>query len=67
MVKKRRGNIPSGRRLPNSPLYGANESLPTSTECPDQKPETKKNSIFQFLSNVTNDLINLQSLPLAVN
>ena len=56
-------NIPSGRRLPNSPVYGVNVSLPTSTGCPDQKPEMKKNSVFQFLSYVTKELINLQSLP----
>ena len=60
-------NIPSRRRLPNSPVYGANVSLPTSRGCPDQKPETKKKFVFQFLSNETKDLINLQSLPMAVN
>ena len=32
---KAKHNIPSGRRLPNSPVYGANVSLPTSTGCLD--------------------------------
>ena len=52
-------NIPSGWRSPNSPVYGANVSLPTSIWFPDRKPKTKKNSVFQFLSDVTKDLINL--------
>ena len=58
-IIKQNINIPSRRRLPNSPVYGANVSLPTSTGCPDQKPETKKNSVFQFLSDETKELINL--------
>ena len=54
-------------KVPNFPVYRANGSLPTSTGCPAQKLETKKNPVFQFLSEVTSDFINLQSLPLAVN
>ena len=60
-------NIPSGRRFPNFSVLGANGSLPTSIECLAQKPKIKKNSVFQFLSDVTSDFINLQSFPLAVN
>ena len=52
-------NIPSRRRFPNSPVYGGNGSLSTSMGRPVQKSETKKNSVFQFLSEVTKDLISL--------
>ena len=34
-------------------------SLPTSTGFPAQNPETKKNSIFHFLSDEGRDLTNL--------
>ena len=43
----------------NPRWQGGNGSLSTSMGGPAQKPETKKNSVFQFLSKVTKDLISL--------
>ena len=43
----------------NYVVVDGNGSLSTSMGRPAQKPETKKNSVFQFLSEVTRDLINL--------
>ena len=60
-------NIHSGQRFPNSLVYGANRFLPTAKGCLAQKLETKKNFVFQFLSDVTSDFISLQSFPLVVN
>ena len=65
--KQNKTNIPSRQRFPNSSVQGTNGSLPTLTRCPGQKSEMKKNSVFQFLSNVTSDFISLQSFPMAMN
>ena len=49
-------DIPLGGRFPISQVYGRNGSLPTLTRFPIQNLETKKNSVFHFLSNVGRDL-----------